>query len=73
MKIDVESAEEKVLRGGETLIKELKPRIVVENHQFVRNTIQQEVADYVMSLGTHVLQDAKPYHGVSHSLFIPLM
>lgn len=72
MKIDVESVEEQVLRGAEHLLKELKPYILVENHQFVRNTIDREVAEYVLSLGCHGLQGVYPYNCVSHSLFVPL-
>lgn len=73
LKIDVESAELGVLKSAETLIKELKPYILIENHQFVRNTICQECIDYVLSLGIHKLECVRPHHYVSHSLFTPMI
>ena len=71
MKLDVEGAEVEVLRGGEKLIRELRPRILVENHVFVRATIADEVRALLESWGyRHV--STVPYHTVSHSLYEPV-
>lgn len=70
MKLDVEGAEVEVLRGAEQTIKRYRPRILVENHLFVRKTIGDEVRELLEGWGFKH-QVTMPYHSVSHSLYLP--
>lgn len=70
MKLDVEGAEVEVLRGGEALIRELQPTILVENHLFKRATLGDEVRELLAGFGyNHVC--THPYHSISHSVYRP--
>jgi hypothetical protein len=71
MKLDVEGAEEHVFRGGEKLIRRLRPKITVENHNFLSPGVGGRVRSLLESWGyTHV--DTVPYgHGYDHSLYVP--
>jgi len=52
------------------LIGRTRPVILVENHLFVRRTIQSEVNELLQSLGyRHV--HTHPHHSVSHSRYEP--
>lgn len=70
MKLDVEGAEVNVLRGAESLIRDRRPRILVENHLFVRESIAAEVRQVLEQLG-YQHESTIPYHTVSHSLYVP--
>lgn len=70
MKLDVEGAEVDVLQGAEKLISRFRPKVLVENHQFKDNTIEQRVRDTMNGHG-YKFVSCFPYHGVSHSLFTP--
>ena len=70
LKLDVEGAEVEVLKSSSKLIKDLKPRITLENHVFKRATIEQEVRDVLVGYGYREIMTT-PYHSVSHSLYIP--
>lgn len=70
LKMDVEGAEVEVLHSGKKLIESLRPRILVENHNFKRATIEQEVRDLLLSWGYREVSTT-PYHSVSHSVYVP--
>ena len=70
LKLDVEGAEVDVLSTSSKLISALRPHIQVENHNFKRPVIEQEVRDLVLSYGYREVSRT-PYHAVSHSLFVP--
>lgn len=70
MKLDVEGAEVEVLLGAEELIAKFRPTILVENHNFKRATLEQEVRDHLTARGYREVETT-PYHAVSHSLYVP--
>jgi FkbM family methyltransferase len=70
MKLDVEGAEVEVFKGGVNFINRYRPRIVVENHNFKRATIEQEVRDLMKSMAYREVETV-PYHSVSHSVYEP--
>lgn len=70
LKIDVEGAEVEVLKSGEATIKRFMPKVFVENHLFKRQSIAQEVKDVLEAFGYSETVTV-PYHGVSHSLYLP--
>ena len=70
LKLDVEGAEVEVLKGALRLIADLRPRIQVENHNFKRATIEQEVRTFLSAVGYREVVTT-PYHAVSHSLYVP--
>ncbi len=72
MKLDVEGAEVHVLRGGEEFIREFKPRILVENHQFKDQSTEQQVRDLILGTGLYAERFNAKYHSVSHSFYEPL-
>lgn len=70
LKLDVEGAEVEVLRSGESLLRELRPIVLVENHLFKDKDLASEVRSYLESLGfRHV--GTEPHHSVSHSFYEP--
>jgi FkbM family methyltransferase len=71
LKMDVEGAEEHVLRGAEKTIARFKPRILVEQHKFKDATIAERVTALLETFGYRLVSD-HPYHGVSHSLYEPV-
>ena len=70
MKLDVEGAEVNVLRGAAKMIGEMRPRITVENHNFKRASLEQEVRDLLV-VWDYIEVSTTPYHSVSHSLYVP--
>lgn len=70
LKLDVEGAEVQVLYGAQLLLSEFTPRVLVENHNFKRATLEQEVRDFLTQRGYREVATA-PYHAVSHSLYVP--
>lgn len=70
MKLDVEGAEIEVLKGAARTIAAYRPRILVENHNFKRATIEQEVRDLMTSMRYREVETV-PYHSVSHSVYEP--
>lgn len=71
LKLDVEGAEVEVLKSGIETIKYFKPKIQIENHLFVRNTIVEEIQSFLLPLG-YIEIETVPYHSVSHSLYHPI-
>jgi FkbM family methyltransferase len=71
MKLDVEGAEVHVLRGGEKLIRALRPRILVENHELHQKGIGQEVRSLLESWGFHHQLTETYSTAVSHSFYLP--
>lgn len=69
MKLDVEGAEVEVLKGAEVTIRTLKPSIVVENHNFKRASLEQEVRSVLIDQFGYREVATTPYHAVSHSLY----
>jgi len=70
LKLDVEGAEVEVLKGAMGLIRNRRPRILVENHQFKDPSMEQRVRELLQGLSyRHV--STVPYHSVSHSLYAP--
>jgi FkbM family methyltransferase len=71
MKLDVEGAEIEVLKGATDLIGAVKPRVLVENHQFKDATIESRVRSLMESMAyRHV--ETVPYHSISHSVYEPI-
>lgn len=71
LKLDVEGAEVEVIKSGEQLIAELRPLILVENHNFKRATIEAEVRELLTAGGRYREESTIAYHSVSHSLYLP--
>lgn len=71
LKLDVEGAEVHVLQGAETLIHDLRPKILVENHNFKRPTLEAEVRALLTGARYREVSTT-PYHSVSHSLYEPI-
>jgi FkbM family methyltransferase len=69
-KLDVEGAELKVLTGANNFIQSYHPKITVENHNFKRATIEQEVRDLLVGQHGYTEISTVPYHAVSHSLYV---
>jgi len=69
VKIDVEGAELPVLKGMEMTIKRDKPYILVENHNFIDKSMEQQIITYMESLGLGYKYQTMPYNGISFSLF----
>lgn len=69
IKIDVEGAEEFVLRGAEQLIRRHRPKLLIENHQFMDVRIEQSVIDFIRSLQLGYVVETMPWNSVSHSFF----
>lgn len=70
LKLDVEGAEVQVLQSGARMISELRPKVLVENHNFKRASLEQEVRTLMLSFGYDEVSTV-PYHSVSHSLYVP--
>ena len=71
LKMDVEGAEPEVLRGARTTVATLKPKMLIENHNFKRATLEQEVRDLLTTEFGYKEVCTTPYHSVSHSLYVP--
>jgi FkbM family methyltransferase len=74
MKLDVEGAEEGVIRGAKNLISRFCPKILVENHLFRRASLYEEVRNLLVGGGLGVKYkeiSTVPYHSISHSLYFP--
>jgi FkbM family methyltransferase len=70
VKIDVEGAELEVLRGLRLpLIAPASPNLLIENHNFKRGTLEDEVRQLVTGWGYHEVA-TRPYHSVSHSFYV---
>lgn len=72
LKLDVEGAEVEVLASAQRLIAALRPSILVENHNFKRATLEQEVRDALTGPAAGYREvNTAPHHAVSHSLYVP--
>lgn len=70
LKFDIEGAELEALRGAEQLLRQDRPKILVENHQFHHPTMEKDVANFILGLGIgYKMEGPQPYHSVSHSFF----
>ena len=70
IKIDVEGAELDVLKGGEKCLRMYRPKILVENHEFLRPGIGDNVKSFILGLGLGYSCDGPhPHCAVSHSYF----
>lgn len=70
MKLDVEGAELRLLKGGEATIRKHLPTILVENHEFKDSTLLPGIREFLPSLGYSELRTVQ-HHGVSHSVWLP--
>lgn len=69
LKIDVEGSELAVLKGAEQTIRCCKPKLLVENHQFMDKMIESSVIQFIDDLNLGYSVKLSPHHGVSHSFF----
>lgn len=70
LKMDVEGAELETLRGAEKCLRMYRPRILVENHEFIIAGIGAQVREYLDSLKLGYQCDGPvQHHSVSHSFF----
>lgn len=73
IKIDVEGAEEEVLKGASDTIRKFKPRLLIENHLFKDPGLQRRCWIYIDSLRSgYVHAGTVPYHSISHSIYEPI-
>lgn len=77
MKIDVEGAEVEIIKGASKLINRYRPRLLIENHIFKRQTVCEEIHSFLSSnnMNYKLICDI-PYKKsgwpeISHSLWIP--
>ena len=69
VKIDTEGAEPQILKALlSPLIMPCGPRLLIENHNFKRATLEQEVREMVTAWGYREVA-TRPYHSVSHSFY----
>lgn len=69
VKIDTEGAEPEILKSLlRPLISPCSPNILVENHNFKRASLEQEVRDLVTSWGYREIA-TRPYYAVSHTFY----
>jgi hypothetical protein len=71
VKIDTEGAEPEILKSLlRPLISPCSPNLLIENHNFKRATLEQEVRDLVTSWGYREVA-TRPYYSVSHTFYTP--
>lgn len=70
MKLDVEGAETDIMRGGASFVRYYRPKVLVENHNFKRATIEQEIRNFLLAMNYREVQTL-PHHQVTHSLYVP--
>lgn len=68
MKLDVEGAELEVLKGAETTLRCDRPKILVENHEFQVKGIENQVREFLDTLG-YKCDGPYQHCAVSHSFF----
>lgn len=69
IKVDVEGNELEVLRGAERSIRQHRPRMLVENHQFMDKGIEGRVIDFVEGLHLGYRWESYPHESVTHTFF----
>lgn len=69
LKLDVEGAEVEVFQSAERLLADLRPAVLLENHNFKRGGVEKEVRDFLTARGYTEIS-TQPYHAVSHSLYL---
>lgn len=57
IKIDVEGAEEEVLKGGIELIKKFSPNIIIECHNFLDKNLSRKVKNLLSSLRNYIFEE----------------
>jgi FkbM family methyltransferase len=70
MKIDTEGAELEILKGAQKTLAGLRPKILVENHNFKGN-LEEQVRKFLIQLGYKEIETT-PHFTVSHSLYYPI-
>jgi FkbM family methyltransferase len=71
VKMDVEGAEVEVLKGARSFFSRIVPALVlIEKHRFKDDTLAERTDQEMAALGYRLVVD-RPYHSVSHSLYVP--
>lgn len=71
MKMDVEGAEVEVLKGAQRFMATVRPALVViERHDFKDPNLKPKL-DEAMSFHGYELKVERPYHAVTHCLYVP--
>lgn len=70
LKLDTEGAEPEILKGAQKFIRENRPKILLENHDFCRPNATELAKGFLESEG-YSLKECRPHYMVSHSLFLP--
>lgn len=70
LKSDTEGAEEHILRGSVKFLAKYRPKILLENHDFLIPNATRDVRAFLESQG-YEHQRTVPYNAISHSLFHP--
>lgn len=69
IKIDVEGGELHVLQGAEETIRRCRPRVIVENHQFMDKEMELKTAEFMLRLDVGYTCVVHGYNSVSHGYF----
>lgn len=71
IKIDVEGAELEVIKGAENTIKNHKPSILIENHDFIDPNRKYEINKLILNEWGIDYKTVinEPYHQISHTLY----
>lgn len=70
IKIDTEGAEEGILRGAVKFMELYRPKITLENHNFLLPNSERDTRAFLETQGYEHISTT-PHHGVSHSLYYP--
>lgn len=70
IKIDVEGMELDVLSGAQNTIYNLKPKMIVENHLFMDQTLESQAIDFIKGICGYSAETINS-GAVSHTLFVP--
>jgi tRNA G37 N-methylase Trm5 len=73
IKLDVEGYELEALKGAKQTIIKNKPIILCENHLFMDASLEEKCIDFIDSLRLGYKWENRPYHAISHTLFLPYL